>query len=448
MNNNESKIAVRYPPSPTGNLHIGNIRSLLFNYLFAKHNGGEIYMRFEDTDRERSKKEYEQVALDSLEALGLTFDHGPYRQSERGEMYSKAIQQLIEQGNAYEGEESKDGSGDKIIRFKNPNKNITFTDAVRGEITIDTTDFGDFVIARSISNPLYHLTVVVDDIDMHITHIIRGEDHITSTPRQILLIEALSGTVPNYAHLPLIVGSDKKKLGKRHGAVSYKEFAELGYLPEAIINYLALLGWNASDDKEFYTMTELIEEFTLDGVHKAPAMFSYEKLDSINKHHLLQISDAVFKKTARECLTDEVRNFINSTDAAVNELILNTVIRERINKWSDIKDVCNTELGWLDTVKSIDSTKVVWKKSTAEETKKHLSKTLTILSKLNDDGWTEKTIKDALWPYAEEVGKGDVLWPMRYSLTGQERSPDPFTVAFILGKKETIDRIDSSVKSM
>ena len=221
------KIIVRYPPSPTGKLHVGNIRTLLFNYLFAKRMSGKIVMRFEDTDRDRSKKEHEDNILYILKELGMDFDEGPFRQSERTDRYVEAVEELIKNGYAFEAEESKDGSGDKVIRFKNPNKKVAYNDIVKGEITIDTTDFGDFVIARSKTNPLYHLTVVVDDIDMDITHVIRGEDHTTSTPRQILLIEALDGSVPTYAHLPLLIGPDKKKLGKRHGATSYDEFKKL-----------------------------------------------------------------------------------------------------------------------------------------------------------------------------------------------------------------------------
>ena len=206
------KVIVRYPPSPTGEIHIGNIRTLLFNYLFARHNDGKTVLRFEDTDRERSDRKFEQYVIDALDTLGIVYDSGPFRQSERNEFYSDAIQTLLDEDRAYEAEESQDGSGEKVIRFRNPNTKISFDDKIRGTITIDTTDFGDFVIARSKSNPLYHLTVVVDDIDMGVTHVIRGEDHITSTPRQILLIEALGGIVPTYAHIPLIIGEDKKKL--------------------------------------------------------------------------------------------------------------------------------------------------------------------------------------------------------------------------------------------
>jgi len=448
-----NKIIVRYPPSPTGNLHIGNIRTMLFNYLFAKKHDGEIYMRFEDTDRERSKKEYEDIALDTLNALGINFDHGPYRQSERGELYTKAIAQLIKQKDAYEGEESKDGSGDKVIRFKNPNKEITFTDGIRGEITIDTTDFGDFVIARSVENPLYHLTVVVDDIDMGVTNVIRGEDHITSTPRQILLVQALGGTVPSYAHLPLIIGSDKKKLGKRHGAVTYQEFAELGYMKEAVINYLALLGWSDGGDREFYTLKELTDVFTLEGVSKSPAMFSYNKLDSINRHYIAQMSKIDFEKEVLKYITNSVKDFLKTTSNEVKEMILHTIIKERIDKWSDVENVCDSELAWLNEIEGIDLEKVVWKKSSKEYAKKHLIKVIKLLSEVSIEDWAKSTetkssepntnnaIKMAIWDYAGEAGRGDVLWPMRYSLTSKERSPDPFTVAFVLGKDEVLARL-------
>jgi glutamyl/glutaminyl-tRNA synthetase len=287
---NTSKVIVRYPPSPTGIAHIGNIRSFLFSHLVKERENqdgrvGEAVLRFEDTDRERSKKEYEEYILESLGDLGITHERGPFRQSDRTEFYVDAIETLLRNEQAFEGEESEDGSGDRVIRFKNPNKKITFTDRIRGEITIDTTEFGDFVIARSKKNPLYHLTVVVDDIDMAVTDVIRGEDHITSTPRQILLIEALGGIIPRYAHLPLIIGEDKKKLGKRHGAVTWQEFKQMGYLPEGVVNYLALLGWHpkGGSEQEIFSMQELTENFRIEDVSKSPAKFDYKKLDDINR---------------------------------------------------------------------------------------------------------------------------------------------------------------------
>ncbi len=465
---NQNKVIVRYPPSPTGNLHIGNIRTMLFNYLFAKHaekqgSDVKIFMRFEDTDKERSKKEFEYTALEALSGLGITFTDGPYRQSERTDIYIQALQKLIKKGLAYQAEKSNDGSGDKVIRFKNPNKKITFTDAIRGEITIDTTDFGDFVIARSLVNPLYHLTVVVDDIDMGVTHIIRGEDHITSTPRQILLIEALGGTIPHYAHLPLIIGKDKKKLGKRHGAITYQEFKKLGYLNEAIINYLALLGWSEGNDREFYTISELEEVFTLEQVSKSPAMFSYHKLDSINRHYILQLPKETYENEVIKYITKPVQDYINAENEKGNKTVVNTllhtIIKERIHKWGDVPAICENELSWLNKVGQINPEKLIWKKSTKEDTKEHLNVVMELLSNISNEDWEKSydtkcdvenehcensAIKKAIWDYASKAGRGDVLWPMRYALTGKDKSPDPFIVGFILGKEETLKRLFTS----
>lgn len=425
------KVIVRYPPSPTGMPHIGNIRTFLFNYLFARQCGGTVVMRFEDTDRERSKPEYEADILYALEQLGITFDEGPNRQSDRTAQYVDAIEQLIASGHAYEGEESQDGSGDRVIRFKNPNKAVSFTDRVRGEITIDTTDFGDFVIARSHTNPLYHLTVVVDDIDMGVTHVIRGEDHITSTPRQIILIEALGGTVPTYAHLPMILGEDGKKLSKRHGAVSYQEFEKKGYLPEAIVNYLALLGWNPGkgSEQEFFSMDELIAQFSFEGLQQSPAKFSYTKLDSMNRHYITQMGAPVFVEHAQAWLPDE--RFARDDILAL--------LHERISTFDEIPAVCEDDFGWLDGLDETAPELFVWKRGTKEDAHTHLGVTLDLLNALT--GWDSATIKDAVWPYAEEHGKGDVLWPLRTALTGRERSPDPFIVANILGKDESLKRI-------
>jgi len=446
MNSQLKKIIVRYPPSPTGKLHVGNIRTFLFNYLFAKNQGGEIVMRFEDTDKERSKKEYEEEILWVLNELGLDFDHGPFRQSERTERYIEAIEKLIRNGNAYEAEESKDGSGDKVIRFRNPNKEIVYNDIVRGEITIDTTDFGDFVIARSKTNPLYHLTVVVDDIDMNITHIIRGEDHITSTPRQILLIEALGGQIPIYAHMAFTIGKDKKKLSKRHGAVSYEEFEKLGYIPDAIINYLALLGWNPGNgsEKEFFTREELIKEFSLERLNNSPAMFDYNKLDDINRQHILLMNKDDYKKKVFEFLSNKTKEKVTSQDYDFDKVI-DLVIRERIQKFSDVTKMEEEgEFDYYFNAPEIDIEKIIWKDDGLEIAKKHLDKVIELLKDVNGrENWTAKKIKEKIWDYASEQGRGSVLWPMRYALSGKNKSPDPFTLAEILGKEKTLKRLNS-----
>jgi len=444
----KEQVVVRFPPSPTGNLHIGNIRTFLFSYLFARKHNGKIVMRFEDTDRERSKKEFETVALETLEKLGLDFDEGPFWQSQRTERYIEVLNNLISKGLAYEGEERKDGSGERVVRIKNPNKEITFHDIIRGDITIDTTDFGDFVIARSKTSPLYHLTVVVDDIDMGITHVIRGEDHITSTPRQMLLIEALGGAIPQYAHLPLIVGADKKKLGKRHGAVTYQEFEQMGILPEAVINYLALLGWNPGDDREFFTMSELIQEFSLERINNSPAMFSYDKLDSINRHHMLKLSDKDFEEKLARFLPEWLQAYIDEYPDK-KQLLVHEVIKERIAKFADIASLAERgEFDYLRPTITYDIETVVWKKGTKEDAKQHLSAMQALLSQVSEAAFTKDAVKDAVWEYVEEHGRGDTLWPFRMVLTGAQRSPDPFTVAHLLGKTRTLERMQNAIDAL
>src|SRR3989344_423068 len=229
-------VVTRFPPSPTGYFHIGSARTALFNYLFAKHNGGEMVMRFEDTDRERSKKEFEKDILEGLAWLGLKCDGAVLRQSERTDIYRERLATLIGSAHAYEAEESTTEPGMKVIRFKNPNVRVTFTDLIRGEVSFETTELEYFIIARTMNEPLYHLAVVGDDHDMGVTHVIRGEDHISNTQRQILILEALGCERPVYAHLPLILARDKTKLSKRHGAASVNEYRELGYKPEALLN--------------------------------------------------------------------------------------------------------------------------------------------------------------------------------------------------------------------
>jgi len=283
-----SKIITRFPPSPTGLFHIGSARTALFNYLFAKNQGGEMILRFEDTDRERNKREFEDDILAGLEWLGIEFSGEIQRQSERTEIYKKYLNKLIEADKAYVSKEdpsvgastelSRMSSGqgkrrrEEVIRFRNPGGEISFDDLVRGVVKFDVEELGDFVIAKSLDEPLYHLAVVVDDHEMEITHVIRGDDHISNTPRQILILEALGFKKPFYAHIPLILAPDRSKLSKRHGTVSINEYREKSYLPEALINYLAFLGWNPGGEKEIFSMEELIKEFSLEKVQKGGAM--------------------------------------------------------------------------------------------------------------------------------------------------------------------------------
>ena len=388
------KIVVRIPPSPTGYFHIGRARTALFNFLFARKMGGEIIFRLEDTDKERSKKEYEEDIIESLKWLGITYDDGPFRQSERTEIYRKYLEKMLDEGTAYVSKESE-GENKEVIRFKNPNKIITFTDEIRGEISFDTSDLQDFVIAKSILDPLYHLTVVVDDHEMGVTHIIRGDDGISNTPRQILLQEAIGAKRPVYAHVPLILAPDRSKMSARHGAVSLRDFRAKGYLPEAIINYLALLGWNPGTDQEIFTIAELIEEFDLSKIQKGGAIFDEKKLDWINKEHI-------------KCLPEDVQ------------------------KEMKLKEV--GDLPYIKIAPSLDAGKICWKQISKVDTRKHLERVKELAG---DDA--------AIMEYATTVGKGNVLWPLRYALSGEEKSPDPFTLMASLGKDESVSRIQRAI---
>src|SRR3989344_1738308 len=383
------KVVTRFPPSPTGHLHIGGARTALFNFLYAKKLGGKFILRIEDTDRERSKKEFETDIVESLKWLGLDYDGSPTRQSERGEVYKSYIQKMLDNGSAYQAE-------DNVIRFKNPNTKIKFSDLVRGEIEFDTSDLEDFVIAKSLEEPLYHLAVVVDDFESGVTHVIRGEDHISNTPRQILIQEAIGAERPFYVHIPLILAPDRSKLSKRNGAISLLEYRNKGYLPEAVVNYLALLGWNPGTDQEIFTIEELIEQFDLNKIQKGGAIFDEKKLEWVNKEHIKRLPEDVQKEMQIKSLAGE----------------------------SYIKNKPN-----------LDVEKIAWKDVSRENTKKYLEEVKILIPDA-----------DAIMKYAEGVGKGNVLWPLRYALSGEERSPDPFTLMSALGKDESISRVAKAIE--
>ncbi|MBP9763363.1 MAG: glutamate--tRNA ligase [Candidatus Pacebacteria bacterium] len=442
VNDTENKVVVRIPPSPTGNLHLGTARTALFNYLFAKQNGGEIIFRLEDTDLERSKEEFTINIVDGLNWLGINWDNEQiYKQSERGPEYKIHLEKIIASGHAYISKEEvkEEGQRAEVIRFKNPNKVITFQDAVRGDITFDTTELGDFVIAKSLDEPIYHFAVVADDFDMGVTHVIRGEDGISNTPRQILIQEALGAPRPVYAHLPLILGPDKSKLSKRHGAASISEYRSSGFTKEAIINYLAFLGWNPGTEQEIFTLEELIKEFSLEKVQKSGAVFNIEKLKWYNKEYL--------KKENPETVIAEIKNRLAKSEInpEMIEKIAPTLI-ERINVYSDIEEILTAgDLDLYISKPQYEKEKLLWKKSPdLNESKEHLEKVHELLSTVSD--WNAENIKSAIWPYADEKGKGNVLWPLRYSLSGKDQSPDPIEIASVLGKEETLNRINFAVQ--
>ncbi len=447
-----SGIIVRIAPSPTGFFHMGTLRTALFNYLYAKRHGGSYLLRIEDTDKIRSKKEYEDDILASLEWLGITHD-AFFRQSEHLDNHRGFLQELIASGKAYASkEESKENPGEmrEVIRFKNPNGVVTFTDLILGEISVDTTDLGDFIIAKDMDTPLYNFAVVVDDIEAGITHVIRGQDHVSNTPRQILLYRALGKPEPKFAHIPLILAPDKQKLSKRkHGeSVSVRHYREKGYLPEALINFMALIGWNPGTDQELFSLAELTGVFDLDRVQKSPGVFNVEKLDWINKEHIKRLSTAEQERRIREFLPETLREKPGYSDGMISTLV--PLIVDRIAKFGDVRDMCETgELDMFFAAPNPDTEKINFKGTAPSDTKTHLEKAADILSGIEAGDWDMDMIKDRLMQYADTLEKrGAVLHPVRYALSGREQSPDPFTIAAIIGKTETLARLASATASL
>lgn len=433
------KVITRFPPSPTGNLHIGGARTALFNYLFTRHHGGKIYLRLENTDEERSRTEYEKNILESLQWLGFSFDPladgKPFwRQSERKEVYREYLKKLVGEGKAYVSPETE-GKRQEVVRFKNPSKRVAFQDLIRGEIEFDTAELGDMVIAKSLEEPLYHLAVVIDDFEMGVTHCIRGEDHISNTPRQILLQEALGFPKPEYAHIPLILAPDRSKLSKRHGAVSVTEYRDKGFFPEALINYLALLGWNPGTSEEIFSLAELIERFDLGKVQKSGAIFSEEKLRSLNRAYLK-------KRGGAEQIIPHIPEELHAGKEEIQIETLSKMLFERVSVFGDIRaDFEKGEFEYFVRAPQLESEKLHWKEQTPEDARKNLAEAAELLEKLLAESFTKGTVEKALLPFAETAGKGNVLWPLRYALSGREKSPDPFTLAAILGKDEALKRL-------
>lgn len=442
-------VVTRIPPSPTGRMHIGTVRTALFNYLFAKHHGGKYLLRIEDTDKERSKKEYADAIHEDFSWLGLEPDSVSI-QSEHVPRHAELLQELIEKGSAYFSKEpAKDDPSKELelVRLKNPGVEVTFFDLIRGDVTFDTSELGDFVIARSINDPVYHFAVVVDDNDAGVTHIIRGEDHISNTARQILIQEALGYERPQYAHIPLILASDKSKLSKRKHAVSIELYRQQGFLPEAILNYLALLGWNPGTEEELFSLSELVEHFTLDQVQKSGAVYDEVKLRWFNREYLQKVSDEVFLEGVKNFFSKEVLKTLEETGRLERLL---PELRERIEVYSDVAEMAKAgEFSYFVGEPEYEKEGLFWKKDqSAENTKRRLEAVLEILEPLEDEKWTPESLKDALWRYAEEEGKGEVLWPLRYALSGREKSPDPFSLAAILGKDETVKRIRFAIDEL
>lgn len=448
-------VRVRLAPSPTGKLHIGTARTALFNFLFAKHHKGKFILRIEDTDRSRSTKEFEKDIIEGLKWLGLNWDEF-YRQTDRLSIYQKYAQKLLKEGKAYycyctpkelekerkeqerqklptkysgrcrtltqEQRERFEKEGrKKAIRFKVEPQIIKLNDLIHGELVFDTALEGDFIILKSDGFPVFHFAVVVDDYEMKISHVIRGEDHLSNTPRQILLQRALGFSQPFYAHIPLILNPDKTKMSKRYGAVDVFEYKKMGYLPEALVNYIALLGWTPGE-QEILDINELIQKFTINKVQKSPAIFYKEKLDWINGEWIRRLS--------LEELWQRVMEF--GYKNVSKEMV--RIIQERIKRLDEIPFW--TDFFFKEPKYSLD---LLTKSLGAEESKKVLT---VILEGVQEIRWKSDIIKNKMREIAEQenLKLKDLLYPARIAITGSPVSPPLFESMEILGKKECLRR--------
>lgn len=439
-------IVTRFAPSPTGPLHVGGVRTMLFSYYYAKQYGGKCILRIEDTDKERSKPEHTEYIHECVKWLGIEFDTTVI-QSEHVARHKECIEKLLKDDAAYVSKEKNEqGIEREVVRFRNPGTKVKFTDLIRGDIEVDTTDLKDFVIARSINDPLFHLAVVIDDADEGVTHIVRGEDHISNTPRQILIQRALGFPQPTYAHLPLILDEDRSKLSKRkHGEkVAALFYRDQGYEPEALCNFLSLLGWNPGTDQEIFSREELIKLFSFDRVQKAGAIFNIEKLRHINREYIRAMPADIRRGKINERLVKKNIKIDQFNDAQLATLY--AALDERIHTFADIDALVDAggELSFIgeDHYVAPEKERITWKKSTPEMALTHVAGVKKLLEDAPTEAWNSaEAIKETIWPYVEINGKGDVLWPLRMTLTGLQASPDPFACLALLGREESLRRI-------
>lgn len=463
----KSKVRVRIAPSPTGYMHIGTVRTALFNWLFAKQNDGVFVLRIEDTDLERSKKEYEEDLIENLKWVGLAWDEGPIRQTDRLDIYEKHLTALLEDGRAYycfcskdqldaerqamlaqgfapkysgrcrvldikESAERVNKGGESVIRLKVADQKISFKDIIRGDVAFESALIGDFVIAKSLKSPLYNFAVVIDDADMEISHVIRGEEHLANTPRQILIQNALELPRPHYAHIPLILNADRSKMSKRAGDTAIKDYRAQGYLPEALLNFLVLLGWHPKDDKEIFTIEELIKEFDITRIQKGGAAFNVEKLDWLNGQYLKAMNAEVLAKLLGVKPTEQNLKIVENT-------------KERMKKLTDFQVLA----GFYVELPEYKPELLIWGKGgTKEKTLANLKEAEQLFSAITSDDFSKNKIEKILMPVAEARGKGEMLWPLRVAVSGSEKSPGPFEIMEVIGKKETLVRVASAIKQL
>tara|TARA_B100001250_G_C19768190_1_gene775806 strand:+ start:31 stop:1443 length:1413 start_codon:yes stop_codon:yes gene_type:complete len=460
---------VRFAPSPTGQLHIGGVRTALFNYLFALKNKGTFLLRIEDTDLERSKDIYTEQIIESLGWLGFEYQGNPVRQSSRMKRHQEVIEYLLKTGNAYRcfatvqqlaelrnksdkylypriwrdrSKEEIDAKlqekEDYVIRIKIPlNGNIRFKDLVYGDIKTDCSELDDFIIARSDGTPTYNFTVVVDDHDMEVSHVIRGEDHISNTPKQILIYDALKWDRPEFAHLPMILGSDGKRLSKRHGAAGIQTYRDLGYLPNTLVNYLALLGWNPGTEDEVFNFQFLMDNFSLENVNKKAAVFDNKKLAWLSGQHIM--------KSESEDLLDSIRSIKPEwkVDGLSDEYFC-SIISHLKGRSKTLLDIINQSEYFFKDPMEYDQNAVAkcWYEDTPDLLKSFTEKILVYLD------WKDESIETCINDFSEKkiVSKAKLIQPLRVSLCGSLTGPSMADLMVLLGKETCIRRINNALK--
>ncbi|WP_420935558.1 glutamate--tRNA ligase [Alteromonas sp. A081] len=458
-------VVTRFAPSPTGYLHVGGARTALYSWLYAKSKGGEFVLRIEDTDIERSTEEAKQAILDGMQWLGLTWDTGPVYQTDRFDRYKELIQKLLDEGKAYKCfmsseeldaiREAQKEKGEKprypgtwrdrtdhpegqpfVIRFKNPLEgSVVIKDHVRGTIEISNSELDDLVIQRTDGTPTYNFCVVVDDWDMGITHVVRGEDHINNTPRQINILQALGAPIPEYAHVSMILGDDGKKLSKRHGAVSVMQYRDDGFLPQAVLNYLVRLGWSHGD-QEVFTLDEMIEHFSLDGIGQSASAFNTEKLIWLNQHYIKFMPASDVAEHAKWHF-DQLNIDITTGPS------LESVIAIQADRVKTLKELAGISTYFYQDYDEFD----------ANAAKKHLRPVARGPLELVKDKllaleeWTPASIQAAINATAEEleVGMGKVGMPLRVASTGSGNSPSLDVTLHLLSKEKVGERIDKAL---
>ena len=484
----------RIAPSPTGPLHIGTARTALFNYLFARQTGGTFVLRLEDTDKARSTLEFEQDILEGLHWLGIDWDEGPgvgerdatgdagpYRQSERGELYTEAIEQLLAEGKAYpcfctaeeraadkeahpelsgyigrcasltepEREARRAEGRESVVRFRIGEGVVAFDDLIRGHVSIETAQLGgDLVIARSDGSPLYHFVVVVDDMAMGITHVIRGEDHLSNTPKHVLLFEALGAEPPVFAHLPLILNPDRSKMSKRKSQTAMDDYREQGYIQEAIVNHLALLGWSSGDDEDLFSLSDLEQRFDLSRVQPSGAVFDAERLDWLNGQWIRRLPEAELAARALPFLVQAVDAARDAghqvrTPTAEDLAPLLPMVVERLPRLDAIGPML--DFIFVEDI-SVDPAILVPKRWDAATTVTGLTEATRVIEALGPDGFEADQLEPPLRALCEAQGwkVGDLFMAIRVGLTGRKATPPLFDVMVAIGYDTTIERLTAA----